>query len=308
MPRLRGRLLGGATVSVLMLLSLSACGSSSSSSTSSSGKLAVVAAENFWGSIATQLGGDRVEVTSLITNPDTDPHDYEPTPGDGREIASARLVIVNGIGYDPWADKLLSANRASGRDVVKVGDLVGLKEGDNPHQWYSPETVEKVISQITAEYKKRRPADAAYFDQQHEKFESSGLAGYHAVIADIKAKYAGTAVGASESIFAPLAGPLGLRLVTPESFLDAISEGNDPTAADKATVDQQIASKAIKVFVFNSQNSTPDVQRLVNAAKANGIAVTTVTETLTPKGATFQAWQTAQLRALERALATATGK
>jgi len=307
-PRLRGRLLGGATVSVLMLLSLSACGSSSSSSTSSSGKLAVVAAENFWGSIATQLGGDRVEVTSLITNPDTDPHDYEPTPGDGREIASARLVIVNGIGYDPWADKLLSANRASGRDVVKVGDLVGLKEGDNPHQWYSPETVEKVISQITAEYKKRRPADAAYFDQQHEKFESSGLAGYHAVIADIKAKYAGTAVGASESIFAPLAGPLGLRLVTPESFLDAISEGNDPTAADKATVDQQIASKAIKVFVFNSQNSTPDVQRLVNAAKANGIAVTTVTETLTPKGATFQAWQTAQLRALERALATATGK
>src|SRR5438105_3095775 len=291
-----------------MLLSLSACGSSSSSSTSSSGKLAVVAAENFWGSIATQLGGDRVEVTSLITNPDTDPHDYEPTPGDGREIASARLVIVNRIGYDPWADKLLSANRASGRDVVKVGDLVGLKEGDNPHQWYSPETVEKVISQITAEYKKRRPADAAYFDQQHEKFESSGLAGYHAVIADIKAKYAGTAVGASESIFAPLAGPLGLRLVTPESFLDAISEGNDPTAADKATVDQQIASKAIKVFVFNSQNSTPDVQRLVNAAKANGIAVTTVTETLTPKGATFQAWQTAQLRALERALATATGK
>ena len=247
-------------------------------------------------------------MTSLITNPDTDPHDYEPTPGDGREIASARLVIVNGIGYDPWADKLLSANRASGRDVVKVGDLVGLKEGDNPHQWYSPETVEKVISQITAEYKKRRPADAAYFDQQHEKFESSGLAGYHAVIADIKAKYAGTAVGASESIFAPLAGPLGLRLVTPESFLDAISEGNDPTAADKATVDQQIASKAIKVFVFNSQNSTPDVQRLVNAAKANGIAVTTVTETLTPKGATFQAWQTAQLRALERALATATGK
>src|SRR5207302_1775096 len=117
-----------------MLLSLSACGSSSSPSTSSSGKLAVVAAENFWGSIATQ-----------------------PTPGDGRAIASARLVIVNGIGYDPWADKLLSANRASGRDVVKVGDLVGLKEGDNPHQWYSPETVEKVISQITAEYKKRRP-------------------------------------------------------------------------------------------------------------------------------------------------------
>jgi zinc/manganese transport system substrate-binding protein len=247
-------------------------------------------------------------VTSLITNPDTDPHDYEPTPGDGREIASAEFVIVNGIGYDPWADKLLSANPVSGRRVVKVGDVVGLEEGDNPHQWYSPDAVEKVITQITAAYKKLRPADAAYFDQQHDAFESTGLADYHGVIADIKAKYAGTPVGASESIFTPLAGPLGLDLVTPESFLDAISEGNDPTAADKATVDQQIASKSIKVFVFNAQNSTPDVQRLVDAAKANGIGVTTVTETLTPKGATFQDWQTTQLRALESALAAGTGK
>jgi len=306
MYRLRGRLLGGA-VSVL-ILSLSACSANSSSTTSASGKLAVVAAEDFWGSIASQLGGDRVSVVSLITNPDTDPHAYEPTPGDGREIASARYVIVNGIGYDPWADKLLNANPASGRTVVKVGDLVGLKEGDNPHQWYSPDTVERVVTQITAEYEKLRPAAAAYFDRQHDTFESTGLASYHAVISQIKARYSGTPVGASESIFAPLAGPLGLRLVSPESFLDAISEGNDPTAADKATVDQQIASKAIKVFVFNSQNSTPDVQRLVDAAKVNGIGVTTVTETLTPKGATFQAWQTAQLRALESALATATGK
>ncbi len=268
----------------------------------------MVAAEDFWGSIATQLGGDRVSVTSLITNPDTDPHDYEPTPGDGREIASAKYVIVNGIGYDGWADKLLSANPVSGRAITKVGDLVGLKEGDNPHQWYSPTTVEKVITAITAEYKKLRPADAAYFDQQHDAFESTGLAEYHAVIADIKAKYTGTPVGASESIFAPLSTALGLDLVTPESFLDAIAEGNDPTAADKATVDEQIASKAIKVFVFNSQNSTPDVQRLVNAAKAKAIGVATVTETLTPEGATFQAWQTAELRALEAALAAATGK
>ncbi|HVV37308.1 MAG TPA: zinc ABC transporter substrate-binding protein [Acidimicrobiales bacterium] len=308
MSRLSRRLLGGIAISLCVVLALSACGSDSKSPKSASGKLAVVAAEDFWGSIATQLGGDRVSVTSLITNPDTDPHDYEPTPGDGREIASAKYVIVNGIGYDGWADKLLSANPVSGRAITKVGDLVGLKEGDNPHQWYSPTTVEKVITAITAEYKKLRPADAAYFDQQHDAFESTGLAEYHAVIADIKAKYTGTPVGASESIFAPLSTALGLDLVTPESFLDAIAEGNDPTAADKATVDEQIASKAIKVFVFNSQNSTPDVQRLVNAAKAKAIGVATVTETLTPEGATFQAWQTAELRALEAALAAATGK
>jgi zinc/manganese transport system substrate-binding protein len=148
MHRFRGRLFGG--VLVLAALVGSACGTSSSSTKSSSGKVAVVAAEDFWGSIASQLGGDRVTLTSLITNPDTDPHSYEPTPGDGRAIASARSFIANGIGYDPWADKLLSANPAQGRTVLKVGDLAGLKEGDNPHQWYSPPVVERVVAQTTS--------------------------------------------------------------------------------------------------------------------------------------------------------------
>ena len=302
----RRALIGVAAVAVSMVLS--ACGLGSTNSSSSSGKLAVVAAEDFWGSLARQLGGDHVDVKSLIANPDTDPHDYEPTPSDGRAIASARLVITNGIGYDPWTDNLLSANKASGRDVVKVGDLVGLKEGDNPHQWYSPAVVEKVMSAITDEYKKLDADRAGDYDSLRRHVETDALGAYHSVIADIKARYAGVAVGASESIFVPLADALGLHLLTPASFLDAISEGNDPTAADKATVDRQLAAKAVKVLVFNSQNSTPDVQRLVDAAKAKGIPVATVTETLTPQGATFQDWQTGQLQALERALATATGK
>jgi zinc/manganese transport system substrate-binding protein len=293
---------------VVGLLVLSACSSSSTGATSPGSKLAVVAAENFWGSIASQLGGDKVTMTSLITSPDTDPHAYEPTPADGRAVASAQYVVVNGIGYDPWADKLVSANPASGRTVMKIGDLVGLKEGDNPHQWYSPTVVEQVVNRIAADYKRLRPADAAYFDQQRDHFDNVSLAAYKSAISDIKARYSGTAVGASESIFAPLAGPLGLDLITPSSFLTAISEGTDPTAADKATVDRQLATKAVKVFVFNSQNSTPDVQRLVDAAKANGIPVATVTETLTPKGASFQEWQTRQLEALRAALAAATGK
>lgn len=291
----------------LLLVMLSACGTSSKSS-ASSGKLAVVAAEDFWGNIAKQLGGDRVAVQSLIANPATDPHSYEPTPGDGRAIASAKFVITNGIGYDPWTDKLLSANPASGRATLKVGDLVGLKEGDNPHQWYSPDTVEKVIGAIVEQYKKLDPTHANDYDQQKNAFETTALGAYHSAIADIKAKYAGTPVGASESIFAALSAALGLDLVTPASFLNAISEGTDPTAADKATVDHQIATKAIKVFVFNSQNSTPDIQRLVDAAKAKGIQVTTVTETLTPQGSTFQDWQTKQLQSLAAALATATGR
>ncbi|MCU1461214.1 MAG: putative cation transporter, periplasmic cation-binding protein [Acidimicrobiales bacterium] len=301
--RIRSRLLCGALVLVAAVLP--ACGTGSSSTSSPSGKLAVVAAEDFWGSIARQLGGDRVTVTSLVANPDTDPHDYEPTPGDGRALAAARYVITNGIGYDPWTDKALNANPVAGRTVLKVGDLVGLKAGDNPHRWYSPGDVEHVITRITADYQKLKPADAAYFTQQHDAFETIALAQYKATIADIKAKYAGVPVGASESIFAPMADALGLRLVTPASFLTAISEGTDPTAADKSIVDRQVASKTIKVFVFNSQNSTPDVQRLVDAARANAVPVSTVTETLSPVGATFQAWQTRQLEALEAALAAA---
>ncbi|MGW7817682.1 metal ABC transporter solute-binding protein, Zn/Mn family [Streptomyces puniciscabiei] len=268
----------------------------------------VVAAENFWGSIASQLGGSHVKVTSIITNPDADPHDYEPTAADARTVAGAQYTIVNGIGYDAWADKLLAANPGSGRTQLKVGDLVGIKPGGNPHRWYSPDNVHQVIEKITADYKKIDPADAAYFDQQKKTFETKTLAGYNKLITDIKAKYAGTPIGASESIVTPLSDGLGLKMLTPETFLDAMSEGSDPTAKDKATIDQQIKNKKIKIYVYNSQNSTPDVQAQVKEAKAQGIPVATVTETLTPAGATFQQWQTTQLQGIEQALAKATGK
>jgi zinc/manganese transport system substrate-binding protein len=274
----------------------------------SSVKLVVVAAENFWGSLASQLGGDHAEVTSVINNPDADPHDYEPTPADGRTIATAQYVIINGVGYDPWAPKLVEANPGTNRTVLTIGDLVGVKEGGNPHRWYSPDNVHKVIGQITADYKKLDPADAAYFDQQRKNFEDKTLGRYNSLISEIKSKYAGTPIGASESIVTPLAEGLGLTMLTPESFLDAISEGGDPTAQDKATIDAQIKGKQIKVYVYNSQNATPDVQAQVDAAKAAGIEVTTVTETPSPANASFQDWQSAQLEALERALAKATGK
>ena len=123
------------------------------------------------------------------------------------------------------------------------------------------------------------------------------------MIATIRRRFAGAPVGASESIFAPLAQALGLKLVTPPSFLKAISEGTEPTAADKTTIDRQIARRQIEVWVYNSQNSTPDVQRLTEAARKKGIPVTTITETLTPASATFQSWQSRQLKALLLALA-----
>ncbi|HEY0318824.1 MAG TPA: zinc ABC transporter substrate-binding protein [Solirubrobacterales bacterium] len=283
------------------------CGGSGSSATSSSGRLNVVAAEDFWGSIAEQLGGDQVEVTDIITNPAADPHDYEPTSEDARTMAGAQMAIVNGIGYDPWASKLLAANPSSGRTVLTVGDLLDLKEGDNPHQWYSPASVQKAIEQITDDYKRAAPDHASYFDAQQQRFETAGLARYHGLISQIRSRYAGTPVGASESIFAALAPSLGLKLLTPTGFLDAVSAGTDPTPADKATTDSQIADKQIKVWVYNSQNATPDVQRLNDAAKAAGIPIATVTETTTPEGAGFQAWQSRELEGLLAALAKASG-
>jgi len=272
------------------------------------GTLQVVAAENFWGSIASQLGGDRVHVTSVITNPATDPHDYEPSSVDARTIAGAQMVIVNGIGYDPWAPKLIAANPVHGRVVLTVGDLVGIKPGGNPHRWYSPTNVQQVIAAIVADYTKLDPKDAAYFRNEKAAFETKGLAQYKQLIATIRRKYHGVPVGASESIFAPLAQALGLDLLTPYSFLEAISEGTEPTAADKTTIDRQIAKKQIKVWVFNSQNSTPDVARFTEAARKKGIPITTITETLAPASATFEQWQVAQLKALEAALHTATGR
>jgi zinc/manganese transport system substrate-binding protein len=296
------------TAAGLTILLVSATGCSTASKSTASGKITVVAAENFWGSIALQLGGDHVTETSVITNPDTDPHAYEPTAKDARTIANAKYVIVNGIGYDPWAPKLLAGNPVAGRTTLTVGDLVGIKEGGNPHRWYSPADVHKVIAQITADYKRLDPADASYFDQRKTTFETQTLAPYDQLVSTIKAKYAGTPIGASESIVSPLADALGLTMLTPQSFLKATSEGTDPTAGDKTTIDRQIATKQIKIYVYNSQNSTPDIAAQVKAAKAAGIPVTTVTETLAPAGSTFEQWQTTQLQGIQNALAQATGK
>lgn len=292
-------------VPALAVVLLAGCGGGGSSSGGSEGKLNVVAAEDFWGSIAAQLGGDRVAVTSIVANPAADPHDYEPTSEDARTMAGAQIAIVNGIGYDQWATKLLAADPSSGRTVLTVGDLLGLKDGDNPHQWYSPASVRRVIERITADYERADPGDSAYFERRRRRFETVGLARYHRLIADIRARYAGTPVGASESIFEPLAPALGLKLLTPTGFLDAIAEGTEPTPADKAETDSQIADRRIEVWVYNSQNATPDVQRLNDAAKAAGVPIATVTETLTPEGASFQAWMTRQLEGLRAALARA---
>ncbi len=272
------------------------------------GKLNVVAAENFWGSIAEQLGGEEVVVTSIIDNPGADPHDYEPTSADAQAFAGAQVAIVNGIGYDEWASKLLAASPDSSREEITVGDVVDLANGDNPHQWYSPRSVHRVIDAIVAAYEEALPGKKLYFQQQKAKFEGAGLAEYERLIARIKSRYSGTPVGASESVFEPLAPALGLRLITPRGLMDAVSAGTEATPAEKATGNAQIEDGQINLWVYNSQNATPDVKRLNEAAEAAGIPIATVTETLTPAGASFEQWMVDELQGIEAALAKGAGR
>jgi zinc/manganese transport system substrate-binding protein len=293
---------------VLAALALIATGCTDPKVGTIGGKVRVVAAENFWGSIARQLGGAHAQVQSLITNPAQDPHSYEPTTGDARAMATAQLAIVNGVGYDPWAPKLLAANPVNGRITLTVGTLFGLHEGDNPHRWYDPAEVAQVARTITTDLQRLDPPHRSYFAARLSRLDASGLSGYHRLIAEIRRRYQGVPVGASESIFALLAPSLGLDLLTPPGFMKAISEGTEVTAQDTAATERQLAQHRIKVWIYNDQNVTPEIQRLNHAARAAGIPTVTVTETLSPASDSFQQWQVAQLTRLQAALRQATGR
>jgi zinc/manganese transport system substrate-binding protein len=290
-------------------LLLAGCGRSGTAPSALRGaRFQVVAAENFWGSIATQLAGTKASVTSIIVNPGTDPHSYEPNARDARTMAGAQLAVVNGIGYDNWAPKLLQASPLSGRVVLNVGEMLGLHDGENPHQWYSPSSVRRVVERLVADYDTLDPSAAAYFARRKQAFLTSDLARYDALRREIRTRYAGTPVGYSESIFRPLGEDLGLRLLTPYGFANAIAEGTDISAQDKQTIDRQARERLIKIWVFNSQNVTPDVQRINDIVRGQKIPIATVTETLSPASDSFEQWQVAELEGIARALHEATGR
>jgi zinc/manganese transport system substrate-binding protein len=223
-------------------------------------------------------------------------------------MAGAKLAIVNGIGYDKWASNLLAANPVSGRVVLDVGGLLGLNEGANPHQWYDPASVQKVMSAIVADLDRLDPADGTYFAAQKRHFETVSLATYNQLLAQIRNRFHGVPVGYSESIFQPLGASLGLKLLTPYSFAKAIAEGTEVSAKDKQTVDAQAQKRLIKVWVYNSQNATPDIEQVNAICHAQHIPVATVTETLSPATDSFEQWQVAELEALIKALHQATGR
>ena len=289
-----------ASMAVIVALLAVGCGSSGGPDPTAH-TLQVVAGQNFWGSIAAQLGGSHVSVTSVVTNPNADPHDYESSTKDARAFATADYVILNGAGYDDWASKLLSANPSKSRKVLAVADLLNKKVGDNPHFWYNPNWVEKVADRITADYQAIDAGDSSYFSQQRAAFRAA-LQPYHDRIAKIRSAFPGVAVGSTEGIFEYLALALGLNLISPPEFMKAVAEGNDPPAQTVAEFHDLIAGKKIKVLVYNVQTSTNITEDLKRQATNNGIPVVGVSETLQPVDATFQEWQDAQLLTLQNAL------
>jgi zinc/manganese transport system substrate-binding protein len=288
-----------ATMSVLLVTTGCSVGPASGAAGS---EVQVVAAQNFWGDIASQLGGSHASVQSVVTDPNADPHEYESNANDARAMANANLVILNGAGYDDWATKLLQASPNQTRKLLVVADVIGKRKGDNPHFWYDPDYVLAVADSITAHYKSLDSSNSSYFDQQRSAF-TTALQLYMGRLADIKQRFAGVPVGATETVFVYLAGYLGLDLISPPDLMQAVSEGNDPPASAVVTFQDQIATKAIKVLVYNVQTATAVTTNLKIAATQESIPVVGVSETLQPETVTFQEWQTRQLLALENALA-----
>lgn len=294
----------GSSALAVVAVAMAASACSTGATGAIPGLVNVVAGENFWGSIAAQLGGSMVSVHSVVTDPNADPHEYESSTTDARAFAEADLVVLNGAGYDDWGQKLLDANSSSHRTVLNIAQLLGRKPGDNPHFWYNPAYVLTVADKITAEYKAIDSRDSSYFDQQRSAL-TLALKPYTDRVAAIKTRYAGSPIGSTESIFVYMSDALGLNLISPPEFMNAVAEGTDPPASAVATFHDQVAGKQIKLLVYNVQASSALTASLKQLAQQQKIPLVGVTETLQPVGATFQDWQAAQLATLEAALALA---
>jgi len=262
--------------------------------------LGVVAAENFYGDIARQIGGDDVAVTSVLSRPDQDPHAFETNASTARRIADARLVIYNGAGYDPWAAKLLAASRSASREIIEVATLVDARPGDNPHIWYKPATIPALARRLAQSLSTLDPAHRAQYSARLAAFETSTKPFDHRIAA-LRAKYAGTAVTATEPVFGYMADAIGLRMRNAH-FQLAVMNGTEPSAADIAGFEHDLRTRAVAALIYNSQTSAALAERMRMIATKAGVPVVGVTETA-PAGATWQTWMLSQLDALDRALA-----
>jgi len=260
----------------------------------------VVAAENFYGDMVSQIGGANVAVTSILSNPDDDPHLFEASPATAKALSDAKIVIANGVDYDPWMEKLLGASKAPGRKEIVVGALVGRKAGDNPHLWYNPAYMTAVAKALVVDLIAADPGHKADYEQGETKFLES-LKPLDDKITTMHKSYAGQPVTASEPVFGYQAKLIGLD-VHNEKYALAIMNNAEPTPSQVAAFENDLKGKKVKVMLYNAQASEPAVGKLVQMAKDNGIPVVGVSET-EPPNSTYQDWMMGQLKALDKALA-----
>ncbi len=259
----------------------------------------IVAAENFYGDIAQQIGGPGVKVTSILSNPDQDPHLFEASPSVARGISAARIVIYNGIDYDPWMEKLLGAARSADRKAIVVADLIGKKPGDNPHIWYDPATMLALAQALADTLSSADPARQAGYQQRLAGFQTS-MQPVQAKIARLKERLAGTPVTATEPVFGYMFEALGMQ-VRNQSFQMSVMNDTEPSASDIAAFEDDLKTRKVKLLVYNSQASNPTAARLEKLARAAHVPVVGATET-EPAGKGYQAWMMGELDAIDRAL------
>ncbi len=268
-----------------------------------SGTISVVAAENTYGNVATQIGGSYVRVTSVERNPNTDPHTYEVSPGVAASVSNADLVIQNGVGYDSFINKVESASPNPKRLVVDVQDLLGRpNDTPNPHLWYNPTTMPKVADALAGDLSKLQPAHAAYFKARAARFVAS-LGPWLAAIAKFKATYGGTPVATTEPVADYLLQAMGADNVTPFGLQADIMNGVDPSPQAVTLQNSLFAQHRVKVFVYNQQVTDSLTQGFVNEARSAGIPVVGVYETMPTPGYDYQTWMLAEVNALTKAVA-----
>jgi len=260
----------------------------------------VVAAENFYADVASQIGGPWVTVQAVMSNPEEDPHLFEASPSVARALAGARIVVLNGADYDPWMTKLLAVHRGSGPRVLVVADLLGRKAGENPHLWYDPACMPAFAKAFAALLAEEDPAHRNDYEKGMQRFLAA-LAPMQDKIAALRARFAGTPVTATEPVFNDMARALGL-VMRNERFQLAVMNDTEPAASDVAAFEEDLKNRRVRLLIYNSQATNEASRRMLKLAGLSGIPVLGVTET-EPGGKSYQDWMLTTLSALEEALA-----
>jgi zinc/manganese transport system substrate-binding protein len=266
------------------------------------GVIRAVAAENHYGNVIAQVGGRYVSVTSLLSNPSTDPHTFEASPGVAREVGAARLVVRNGLGYDSFMDTILQATPSSDRDVISAQQLLGLPDAaPNPHLWYDPATMRRVADAIAAALARIQPQHASYFDANARAF-TRALQPWQDALSALRQRHQGTPVATTEPVADYFLQAAGMVNRTPWTFQADVMNGVDPSPQDVATVRELLSRHRVRALVYNVQVTDPLTESLITLAQASGIPVVGVYETMPQPGYSFQSWMLAEATALDNAI------